>query len=111
MKTQPAIYQDTLPPKERPKAAWHVLHGVLYLAFAIGLCVAIPALRVWPWFWIAPLAAYHLLVFTVPWLRRSFRPVRLGTITSWGVAATVVISIVAAAALVIFHVTMKPDVQ
>ena len=108
---QPTIYQDTLPATEKPKAAWPLLHGLLYLVFAIGLFVAVPVLRAWPWFWIAPLAAYHFLVFTVPWLRRSFRPVRLGTITRWGVAATAVISIVAAAALVIFHITMKPDVR
>lgn len=105
------MFRDTLPATEGPRAAWHAMHGVLYLILAFGLIVAVPAVRPWPWFWLAPLAAYYLLVTTIPWLRRSYCPLRLGTVTPWTVAATVVISVVAAAALVIFHITMKPDVR
>ncbi|MGR8979615.1 MAG: CPBP family intramembrane glutamic endopeptidase [Gammaproteobacteria bacterium] len=78
-------------------------HGLvlLVLIMATGL---VPVLRDWPWFWLASITAYFLLVAVVPLLRASFRPWRFGRVSTFSIAATVVIAAGSCAVLVVFHV-------
>jgi membrane protease YdiL (CAAX protease family) len=78
-------------------------HGLALLALIIALGW-VPALRTWPWLWLASLAAYFLLVATVPLLRASFRPWRFGRVSKFSIVATLVIAVGSCAVLVVFHV-------
>jgi hypothetical protein len=43
------------------RSDWRIVHGIAFVLFmACTMCV--PALRRWPWIWLAPLDAYLLLV-------------------------------------------------
>jgi membrane protease YdiL (CAAX protease family) len=75
--------------------------ALLVLIIATGL---VPVLQAWPWPWLASIAAYFLLVAVVPPLRSSFRPWLFGRVSTFSIAATLVIAVGSGAVLVVFHV-------
>jgi uncharacterized protein len=89
---------------------WEGMHGLLLFGLLMTAPL-VPALRLWPWLWVAPLAAYCLLVTLAPALRASFRWPRLGQITPWGIGAAVVIAVMSCAVLIAFHIVMHPDMR
>jgi membrane protease YdiL (CAAX protease family) len=87
-----------------------VLHGFVFVLI-VALVWSIPAASSWPVLWIAPLAAYLLIVAFVPLLRRSFRLWRFGKVTSKSVVAAVVLAVLSCGVLVAFHYFLKPDLS
>jgi len=85
---------------------WRAAHGLTLLVLIIALGL-VPVLRAWPWLWLASIAAYFLLVAVVPLLRASFRPWRFGRVSTFSIAATLVIAVGSCAVLVIFHVSNR----
>lgn len=83
-------------------------HGVIFVLLMAG-ALAIPALRAWPWFWLAPLVAYGLLVVSIPCFRLSMVWLRVGRISKKSVAATLGIMALTVTALLLFHVIVRPD--
>jgi len=88
---------------------WLPLHALLLLACLVGASL-LPALRIWPWCWLAPLAAYALLVLALPPLRCTFPRWRLGKITRAAILATLLIAAVSSATLIVFQSFTHPDV-
>jgi uncharacterized protein len=72
---------------------------------------SVPILRVWPWPWLAPLAAYAVLLAIVPGMRATFRGWRFGKISTPAVIATLVIGAGACVVLAAFDHFAKPDVR
>jgi membrane protease YdiL (CAAX protease family) len=85
------------------------LHGVFFLLL-LGLASLVPPLRQWPWLWLAPLAAYFLIVTLVPPLRRSLGWLRPGRIDRKTGAATAAIVALSCSALVLYQALFQPDV-
>lgn len=74
-----------------------------------GMLAAMPVLGRWPWVWLAPLAAYFVLVAVVPPLRRSFCWLRPGRLTLSACAVTLALASSTSAVLVGFQLIAKPD--
>ena len=86
----------------------HLVHaGLLCVLFALPLCIA--ALRPWPLYLLAPLAAYALIVVLVPPLRRGVHWLRVGRLDGPVLAATAAVIVVSSAALVLWFLLTKPD--
>jgi membrane protease YdiL (CAAX protease family) len=94
-------------PTEQPD--WRIAHGMTFVLLMAG-ALAVPVLRPWPWFWLAPFVAYALLVVGMPCLRHSIW-LRAGQISRESVVATMAVMAVSVAALIVFHFTARPDVD
>lgn len=85
-------------------------HGVIFV-----LCLAttflFPALRDWPWVWVAPLIAYAAVVACVPRLRCSWDWLRFGHLSAANVVATLVVMLATIVTLIGFHALVEPDVR
>ncbi len=87
-----------------------VAHGVVLLVgFLFPLLV--PALRHWPWYLLAPLAVYAVVVLAVPGLRRSICWLRVGSAGPRVMAATLVLILVSSATLILYRVLVRPDLH
>ena len=84
-------------------------HGVVFIVL-MGCALLIPALRRWPWIWLAPFLAYFTLVACVPRLRRTFGWLRAGNLSTPAVVATVAAATLTVLTLVLFHAVARPDV-
>jgi membrane protease YdiL (CAAX protease family) len=91
-------------------ADWKALHGIACFALLVG-ATFVPVFRIWPWLWIAPLAAYFLLVALLPPLRRTFSGWSFGRVTPRAVLAAFGIAIVSCAALFLFEWWRHPDLH
>ena len=87
-----------------------VVHGTAFVLL-MACTLMVPALRRWPWVWLAPFVAYFLLVASVPRLRRSLSWVRFGRMSTAAVAATLIVMVLTSLALLVFHATAHPDVR
>lgn len=87
-----------------------ILHGLVFV-LVVAVVWSIPAASSWPTLWIAPLAAYLLIVAFIPALRSSFRLWRFGKVTVKSAAATVVLALLSSGVLVAFHYFLKPDLS
>jgi membrane protease YdiL (CAAX protease family) len=92
------------------RADWEALHGILLFALLVA-GTFVPLFRIWPLLWVAPLAGYFTLVALTPALRETFTPWKFGRVTGTGIVATVVISILASTALVLFQQWTQPDLH
>jgi len=72
---------------------------------------ALAGLRRWPLPWVAPLAAYFVLVTAVPPLRATFWRPRFGQISGVTFGVAFLISAVSCGALIGFQATQHPDMQ
>jgi len=68
----------------------------------------VPALRRWPWIWIAPLAGYFLMPIFAPRMRGSMTWLRVGKVSGASIGATLGIMAVTSLALVAFNAIAKP---
>ncbi|HEY3901153.1 MAG TPA: type II CAAX endopeptidase family protein [Chthoniobacter sp.] len=91
-------------------ADWKALHGIVCFAFLVG-ATFVPVFRIWPLLWIAPLAAYFLLVVLVPPLRKTFFGWSFGRVTPSALLAAIGIAIVSCAALFLFERWEHPDLH
>jgi uncharacterized protein len=95
--------------QDGPDAARRAAHGLLLLP-----CFLLPALfeplARWPFYLLAPLLAYALLVLAVPALRRTCRWLRPGHDGRAVLAATLGVVVASSSALLLFHALMRPDV-
>lgn len=89
---------------------WRPLHALLLLVL-IAAATLVPIFRLWPLLWLVPLAAYAVLVASVPPLRATFRAWRFGRVSGTTVVATAIITMGSCAALVVFHLRTHPDVS
>ncbi len=89
---------------------WRLFQGVAFVMF-MACALSVPALRRWPWLWLAPLVPYLLLVVCVPPVRRSLSWLRLGHLSTAAVVATLGIIVLTTSALLLFHATAQPDVR
>src|SRR4051812_1018344 len=96
--------------KPHDRAGWRGLHGLVIIGL-VWLGSGIRAFQVWPWFMLAPLAAYAVLVALVPPLRSTFRAWRFGRVSPPAVAATIMLALVSAAVLLLFESRTHPDVR
>lgn len=78
---------------------------------AVALFWSFPVTSRWPLLWIAPLAAYLIVVAFVPVLRRSFRTWRFGEVTLKSATATFVLAALSCGVLVAFHSLFRPDLS
>ena len=93
-----------------PNSNDRMTHGVVFvLVFACVLLI--PALRRWPWVWLAPFVGYFLVVVGVARLRRSIHWLRVGKISGASILATVVVMGLTSLALVLFRAVTPPDVD
>jgi len=76
----------------------------------MACALAFPALRGWPWVWLAPFLAYFLLIVCVPRFRRSMGWLRAGRLSRASIAVTIAVMALTVLALVLFHATAQPDV-
>jgi len=84
--------------------AWILILLLAVTAFA-------PALSVWPFPWLIPLAGYAVLVAMLPPLRMSFRPWHFGRISRPALIATATITLGSCLVLVTFQLLTHPDVS
>jgi membrane protease YdiL (CAAX protease family) len=89
---------------------WRLAHGVAFILF-MGCAFAVPALRRWPWVWLVPFVGYFALIGSVPPLRRSMNWLHAGALSSASVAVTIVIMVLTVSALILFNVTVRPDLR
>ena len=92
------------------RSDWRLVQGIAFVSF-MACALLVPALRGWPWVWLAPAAAYLLLVACVRPIRHSLGWLRLGRFSAATVATTVGIMALTTSALLVFHATAHPDVQ
>jgi hypothetical protein len=97
-------------PESTPPSDWRFIHGAAF-ALLLVCALAVPVLRQWPWIWLAPLAAYFVLVAFVPRLRQSLHWCRMGRLSPWTVAATLGVMTLTTLALVAFHCIAQPDMS
>jgi len=86
-----------------------LLHGVIFVLL-LGGALLIPPLRRWPWIWLAPFIGYFVIVAGIPRLRQSMCWLRFGNVTLKWSLITVVLMILTSAALVTFHLAVRPEV-
>src|SRR3954465_4940931 len=91
-------------------AGWRGLHGLLIICL-VWLASGIPAFQLWPWFMLAPLTAYAVLVALVPPLRSTFRAWRFGRVSPPAVAATIILALGSATVLLLFESRTHPDLR
>ena len=70
----------------------------------------IVALRPWPLYLLAPLAAYALIVAVVPQLRRGVVWLRVGQLDAVVIGATALVIVATSAVLVLWFMLVRPDV-
>jgi membrane protease YdiL (CAAX protease family) len=75
----------------------------------MAMAMSIPALRHWPWIWIAPLAGYFLMPVFVRRMRGSMGWLRVGKVSGVSMAVTVGIMAVTSLALVVCNAVARPD--
>jgi uncharacterized protein len=95
---------------ERLRSDWPVWHGLALVTFMV-VGASIPALRVWPLLWLAPVLAYGALVAIVPPFRNTAGPWRFGAVSKITTLAAVIFAIGACGVLLVFDVLAKPDVR
>ncbi len=84
-------------------------HGVVFVLVFAGVLL-VPALRHWPWVWLAPLVSYFLLVACVPPWRRSMGWLRVGKISTVSLGTTFVVMALTGLVLVLFRAVTPVDV-
>src|SRR4051794_36083088 len=89
-------------------SGWRAVHGLVFVAL-FAAATAVPVLRIWPFLWLAPLAAYAAFVAVVPPLRQTYRPLRFGRASKPAVLAALVIGVGSSAVLMGFHFLTHPD--
>jgi len=92
------------------RSDWRLVQGIAFVSF-MACALLVPGLRGWPWVWLAPVAAYLVLVACVPPIRHSLVWVRLGRLSAAALATTAGIMALTTSALLVFHTTAHPDVQ
>jgi uncharacterized protein len=85
-------------------------HGVLILVL-LFLGGAVPELRPWPWYLLAPLLAYFAVAGLVAPLRRTMPRPALGRADGPAVAATLAVVVISCTALVLFQTVMTPGLS
>ena len=90
------------------KSDWRLLHGTAFVLLMVA-AMLVPAVRKWPWIWLAPLGSYFALVMIAAPLRRSLRWVRAGRITAASAGVTLGIIVVSSTALILFHNSAGSD--
>jgi membrane protease YdiL (CAAX protease family) len=83
-------------------------HGALVIVL-LFLGGAVPELRPWPWYLLAPLLAYFAVVGLVAPLRRTRPRFAVGRADRFSVAATLAVIIISCSVLVLFQTLMTPD--
>src|SRR5262249_53580699 len=73
--------------------------------------LSVPALRRWPWVWLAPVTTYLLVVMSVPSIRGSLNWFCLGRLSAAAVAATFGIMAFTAAGLLVYHASVQSNVR
>ncbi len=96
--------------QSRPESNWRVIHGVVFV-LAMACTLLVPALRRWPWVWLAPFVAYFGIVAVVPRLRSSLTWLRVGKVSAAGVGVTAGIMVLSTLVLVGFQATVQPDLR
>jgi membrane protease YdiL (CAAX protease family) len=86
------------------------MHGMVFVVLAAAASF-VPAFHLWPFLWLAAIAAYAVVVAAVPALRASFRPLRFGHASKPSVAATGILAVGSCLVLVAFQVLMHPDLR
>jgi uncharacterized protein len=92
------------------RADWSATHGASLIGF-MAAAMFVPVFRIWPLFWVVPIAAYGALVVAVPPMRATFRPWRFGRVSLPGLVATFIIAAGSCSVLVAFHVVAQPNVS
>jgi membrane protease YdiL (CAAX protease family) len=89
---------------------WRAIHGAVFLACGVPLAV-LPALRSWPWVWLAPLTGYAVVVALTPLLRRTFGWLQVGRFDrlSWTFAGAIIA--LSVGVLLGYHALVRPDVR
>jgi membrane protease YdiL (CAAX protease family) len=96
---------------ERSQSGWLSLHAFLLLAAVLGGARSWPPLQSWPWFWLAPLAVYAVVVLAIGPLRRSFPRLKAGCVDARGIAVGVVLCLATSGVLLGYQWLMHPDVS
>ncbi len=95
-------------PQAIPAGTSPPVHGGLLLALLVAP-LFVRELRQWPWYLLAPLAAYLMVVALVPALRRTVRWNRLGVLHGWVLVATAAIVVLSGSALLLYDAVYRPD--
>jgi membrane protease YdiL (CAAX protease family) len=69
------------------------------------------SLEQWPWYFLAPVILYAVLVLAIPPLRRSVHWLRVGRLHGPILATTVVIVLLSSTALVLYQFLFHPDLS
>jgi membrane protease YdiL (CAAX protease family) len=101
----------TASPEQDVRAAdWGAAHGGLLLVL-LALPAFIPGLARWPWHLLTPVLIYGGIVAVVPPLRRSLDWLRVGRLDGRILAVSAAIVLISAAALVLYYLVFRPDLQ
>jgi membrane protease YdiL (CAAX protease family) len=86
----------------------HAVHAILLLLLLL-VPLGVPVLTQWPWYLLAPLAAYGLIVCLVRPLRQSVARLRIGRFDRRVFAVTTGIVLVSSAALGVWQIAVQQD--
>jgi membrane protease YdiL (CAAX protease family) len=89
---------------------WTKAANAVLLFALLAVPLFVPALRWWPLYLLAPLAAFAAVVAAVPPLRRGIGWLRVGRLDVRVLAATAGLVVVSSAALVLWFLLARPDV-
>jgi len=87
------------------------LHITIFCLLSVFLPLAVPFFGYWPFRLLAPLLGYHLIVLSVPPLRRSYMAVRLGRISKDVFVLMAAAVLVSTVALIGWCMLMRPDLS
>lgn len=83
------------------------VHGGIFIAILVSTAALFPVLG-WPWYLLAPLAAYAVVAALAP-LRRTAPQLRIGRMSGLPLAGAIFLSAATAAVLVAFDAFLQPD--
>ncbi|HEX3314238.1 MAG TPA: CPBP family intramembrane glutamic endopeptidase [Gemmataceae bacterium] len=85
------------------------LDGGVFFAFFAATMLVMPTIG-WPWYFLAPLAAYAL-VLVIPAMRRSMPRLAIGQVGGAPLGLAVIVASGASVVLIVFDILVRPDVQ
>ncbi|MBY0526470.1 MAG: CPBP family intramembrane metalloprotease [Gemmataceae bacterium] len=102
--------------KRDTQDSWAAIHGGLFLVLMpllllLGPALGIPALARWPWYFLAPLLGYALVVGAIAPLRHSVHWLRVGRLDARVLLATAGIVVLSSTALILYFVAFRPDLR
>jgi uncharacterized protein len=101
--------QIATPEPLEPEQDLQPVHAGLFLAL-LAVPFFVRGLQHWPWYLLAPLSAYLLVVFAVAPLRRTVRWNRCGRLRGAVLAATGAIIVTSTSVLLLYEAFFRPDV-